>query len=150
MRELTWRFHEAEIYLIKWGDMTYREIAESWASDYGIKAVLYAEEIGGRTPEDLGWDLDFVWTGWDSYDEVGGHAAPGYKPIDTYANDQFVSCWYLGTRAISEESLEIVITLEREPCESCDTDGCKKCKNIGWIETNLLENLPIEVVAKAK
>ncbi|BDQ00943.1 hypothetical protein [Aquiluna sp. KACHI24] len=116
--------------------------AKDWASEFGITQVLFATD-DGKVPADLGWDPKLVWTGWDSYDEVGGYAEPGLTMPDEVVGERFVSCWYLGSKPWSESDIDYVETLERESCESCETDGCEECDELGWIETNLLEDCDI-------
>lgn len=118
--------------------------AADWVKKYGISKVVYAID-GGPTPDSLGWNLSQVWTGWDSYAETGGYAAPGYKPADTHATNMFVSCWFLGSEVPGADAPEIVYTLDRSACEACDTDGCDECDDLGWIETDLLKDLGISV-----
>jgi hypothetical protein len=123
------------------------ENAADWVKKFGISRVLYLTD-GGPTPDSIGWNLDNVWTGWDSYDETGRYAVPRYEPEDTRASDMFVYCWFLGSMAPGSDAPEIVYTLERSACESCDTDGCDDCEELGWVETDLLSDLGIEVQGK--
>ena len=116
--------------------------AWDWASGFGVTQVLYATD-DGKVPADLGWDPKLVWTGWDSYDEVGGYVEPGVTLPDEAVGERFVACWYLGSKPWSESPIGYVETLKRAPCESCETDGCEDCDEIGWLETNLLENIDI-------
>jgi hypothetical protein len=119
-----------------------QEIALKWVSDYGIHQAIDAEDASEVTPVDLDWDMNRVWTAWDTYDVVAVYVEPGYSEKEDDGN-RFVTSWYLGTEVIhSAADVEI---LGREVCSSCDTVGCEKCDELGWYETDFLASVALKI-----
>jgi predicted DNA-binding WGR domain protein len=120
--------------------LTQREIVSSWLSEFGIYAGIDAEVPDHLDPVRIGWNLDHVWTWWDSYDEAGSYAIPGYYEKHEVEGDRFVAAWLLGTKSNPDPDALIVI-VDRQTCESCETAGCDECDDLGWVETDHLADL---------
>lgn len=120
--------------------LTQREIVSSWLAEFGICAGIDAEVPDHLNPVQIGWKLDQVWTWWDSYDEAGSYATPGYDEKREVEGDRFVAGWLLGTKSNPDPDALIVI-VDRRTCESCEMEGCDECDDLGWVETNHLSDL---------
>jgi hypothetical protein len=106
-------------------------LTNAWQREFEIFKVHFASEFG-ETPEDLGWNLDCVWTGWETYSTEGGYAVPGYFPFESDEEEKFVLCWYLGRSPARDDATPIPLNHEKWDCEYCETNGCKECNYIGW------------------
>lgn len=116
--------------------------AEKWAAKYQISQFIHDETEEGFAPESvLIWDKKKVWTLWDESGEIGAFVQPGLEETGIFfSTDYFVVGWFLGLKKSSNNDDHVQI-LEREACESCGTDGCRECGDMGWIESNLLSSI---------
>lgn len=112
------------------------KLINRWIKTYGIHSVIYDDDHS-PTPSESSWDLDKVWTHWDSYGEMGDFITPGFFPREDISGDWILVAWYLGDRD-TDESSENIIVVDRDGCEECDNEGCDACGDTGWIERDYL------------
>ena len=116
------------------------KLVQKWLNDFGINTVIDAEDMCSYSPESIGWDLQKVWTCWDSYDEMGCFVSPGFEEKEEVEGELFVSAWFLGSKEVKGSEKDVVI-VERETCDECDTQGCESCEDLGWLETDYLAEI---------
>ena len=113
------------------------DLVQKWIDEFGIHAVLDAERVDSPSPMSENWDLEKVWTCWDSYDQIGSFVSPGFVEKEDVEGELYVSAWFLGTHNFKKSSQDVQI-MDRDTCDECDTEGCESCDEIGWVETDYL------------
>ena len=117
----------------------------AWIERFKIAEVLPCFDGESNDPLPLGWKPEAIWTWCDSYDEVGSYVIPGYFSKQDIDGERFVIGWFRGSLE-ADASISFIKTMDRRPCEDCDTEGCVECEELGWIETILL---PEDVITVA-